>query len=526
MPEGGRTLFEYLPLSIHAAELERQVTDGRGFITTYTLNRYGSVTQIADPMGHITQMSWQENDVVMDQRIDANGVVTNYSYDEYGNPKSETVLQVTDFDGAQHDYVTLYEYWPPLGFDPPFIKNRVRRKTNRNGAVTEYHYDKRGNLLSETVVGTDHTIQHTYYPNGDRKTTTDAKSNITRFGHDLYGYPDVITEPLDKVTDTDYDIRGRLTQSTDALSNNTNYTYDALNRLTLTRYPEVDGVIAETIVNYDDASGRYTETDATGYITIIQTDREGRTTHIQTPLTEKAFDYDEEGNKELESFWFNAETPRRDMVFSYDSSGRLESKTEPLARVTTYRYDNVGNLIQETLQGPAEQGEFLARISRYRYDGLNRRIEESRRLNDNEWATVSTQYDGMGNPILILDPLQHQTQQHFDDLNRLRQRIDALGQLIEYDYDANGNQIQVIHQNQPQNQTRSWEYDALNRMKKAINAEEKVTEYDYDKVGNLTQIIDARLNVIKHDYDARNRRKATRAKLDRISRLGEAITPV
>ena len=112
----------------------------------------------------------------------------------------------------------------------------------------------------------------------------------------------------DGLTDRDYDLRGRLVSEKDAENKTTAYRYDDRDRLIRTEYHD-QSVMS---VNYDDTTGTKTDTDAENRITTTDTDREGRVTRIVTPLNEKVFDYDGEGNKVLESDWFSVDTPRRD----------------------------------------------------------------------------------------------------------------------------------------------------------------------------------------------------------------------
>ena len=98
-------------------------------------------------------MTWHPDDVVMTSRTDANSAYTEFTYDEHANLETEEIT-VTDFDGTEHDYLLVNTYWPPESFDPPVIKNRLATRTDRNGTVTSFTYDSKGNL--EEPVGHRH----------------------------------------------------------------------------------------------------------------------------------------------------------------------------------------------------------------------------------------------------------------------------------------------------------------------------------------------------------------------------------
>ncbi|HEX3529650.1 MAG TPA: DUF6531 domain-containing protein, partial [Thermoanaerobaculia bacterium] len=141
-PEGGETTFSFDQAALSsrtAPVLTATVTDPRQKVTTYTLNQYGSPLTITDPLQHTAAMEWSPNDVLMTSRTDANGVVTRFTYDANGNQLTESV-DVTDVDGTPHTYTTTTEYWPPATFTPPYIKERAKTHTDRNGTVTTSSY--------------------------------------------------------------------------------------------------------------------------------------------------------------------------------------------------------------------------------------------------------------------------------------------------------------------------------------------------------------------------------------------------
>ncbi len=129
---------------------------------------------------------------------------------------------------------------------------------------------------------------------------------------------------------------------------------------------------------YDDVSNTVTSIDGNGHATISTFDLEGRLVQVVNPVSgTKIFDYDDAGNKTLESSVFDGATPRFDTHFIYDEAGRLTRRNEPEGRTTTYAYDDVGNVVRETLSDAGDPA-FAPRTTANQYDELNRLIRSIR----------------------------------------------------------------------------------------------------------------------------------------------------
>ncbi len=523
-PEGGSSQFSYTLADLAAREPESTavVTDPRGEETSYVLNRYGSPLTITDPLGHTETMEWAPDDIVVTARTDGRGVRTESTYDDDANLLTESV-DVTDFDGTAHTYVRRFTYAPESAFSVPGIKNRVATATDRNGDVTTFTYDGRGNRLSEVVEGTDHEVHSTYLPNGDRAATTDPRGYVTTFGYDAYGNLVKTTDPLGGVASAEWDVRGRPVNRTDALGRVTRIEYDTLDRPVRRVLPQVDGEPAppEETLEYRDADRQLVATDAAGRVTTTDFDLEGRTVRIENPESAvKELEYDPAGNKTLESSWFDASTPRFDTTYTYDAAGRLSRTDEPLGKTTEVAYDEVGNVTRQTLTDRAAPG-FAPRETLYAYDALNRRIRTERQLESTS-AVTRVRYDGVGNAVLSVDPLGRETRTTYDPLHRVTRIEEPEWQegepkVTRFAYDPSGNRTEQVRENVPQDQVRRSEYDALNRLVSQTDAEGAETVFEYDAVGNRVRTIDPLLNVRSFVYDARNRLIAERSHLDRVT---------
>ncbi|MCP3909465.1 MAG: RHS repeat protein, partial [Actinomycetia bacterium] len=311
------------------------VRDRRGKTTGYVFDRYGSPVEITDPEGNVTTMTWAAADVVMESRIDGNGVLTTFTHDDHGNVLTETV-EVEDYDGTSYTYLVENTYVPAFT-EPPYIKTLLATRRDRNGHLRELSYDERGNLRVQSIQVTDPvsgtitlTTQHAYKTNGDRFSTTDARTHTSFFTYDAWGHLETVRNPLGHVTRTEWTERSVPRLEVDPLGRETLIETDTLGRVTLRTLPDT---LVEQVI-YDDTANTRLEIDAEGRPTTTTFDLEGRVVRVDNATGgAKVFDYDLEGNKILESLWFDEDTPRADVTFAYDDAGRLQRRTEPLGRV-------------------------------------------------------------------------------------------------------------------------------------------------------------------------------------------------
>src|SRR5262249_6561970 len=154
-PARGTTQFQY-----DVAQHRTTVTNGRGSATTYRLNAAGAVIAIDDPVGGTTTTTWLATEPLPTSRTNARGITTEDTYDVHGNVLTETTATLT----------TSFTY-ALLGNGT--IKNRVTSHTDRNGRVTQFFYDARGDLL-QVIDAAGGVTTHTYALNGDRLSTQDA----------------------------------------------------------------------------------------------------------------------------------------------------------------------------------------------------------------------------------------------------------------------------------------------------------------------------------------------------------------
>lgn len=526
-PDAATTTFHY-----DFSDRTRIVTKGRRdslspglryYSTTYTLNSYGYVTKIENPLGHTTETTWALdvgiNDVYVVNRTDAEGKTIHYEYDVNGN-----LTKITDEMGLVKE--TIY--------DQTF--NKPLKITDANGHSTEFSYDNNGNLLQVTDPDGNSTV-HTYDNRGNRETTTDANQKTTQYTYDQYGNIATITDPEGGFTENLYDKRSRLKQSIQTIrpvngnagkTQKTTYTYDQLDRRlvetfhlengqehTNTKAFDANGnILYETDENgnptwyyydalnrvieeedayhnsthyvYDQSGNKIRETDKNGNTTIFMYDAADRLEKVRNAEgNEAGFIYDKVGNKR-----FVTDYNQNTTEFTYDSRYRLWKVKDALGNETEYEYDNVGNKLKET--------DPYGRKTEFVYDKLNRLTAQI----DNRGNASTIDYDAVGNKLKETDRNQHSTFYEYDGNKRLILIRDHLDYTIAYIYDDAGNKVAETDQN---GHTVRYEYDELNRKIKAIDPLGYEREYTYDGVGNVTKIVDAEGNETELFYDKLNR---------------------
>ncbi|WP_217385551.1 Ig-like domain-containing protein [Dolichospermum sp. UHCC 0259] len=242
-------------------------------------------------------------------------------------------------------------------YDPTF--NQLTSMTDELGHQTLYQIDpNNGNLLSINQVV------------GEVGGNDDI---ITQFTYTNNGLVDLITDPLGRITDSDYDANGRLisiiyakgttdeakrqfeydlagnqTAVIDENGNLTQFEYDALNRLVkiIEADPDGAGLLTSPITTYDyDADGNLISiTDAVGNVNQNTYDKLNRLVeNIDELNQESSYSYDSLGNL------LSVVDPLGNKTENlYDERNRLISTIDPKGVVTGFNYDLNNNLISVT----------------------------------------------------------------------------------------------------------------------------------------------------------------------------------
>lgn len=215
---------------------------------------------------------------------------------------------------------------------------------------------------------------------------------------------------------------------------------------------------------------------------------------------------------------------------TYNTENRIVSITDPVERVTTYEYGVLGNLVSAT--NPAgykttytyDSNHNLISVtdpnghhSYFDYDEQNRLIVEYK---DDGQDKLTYEYSVTEPKITVIDALDNQTIQTYNNYNKVINMTDALGDVTLFYYDekcnliseidATGHKTEFTYDNKGNllsiknalNYTTTFTYEGTyNKVISLTDALRRTTTFDYDGRGNLLKITYPDSFYESFDYD-------------------------
>ncbi|TDR42424.1 RHS repeat-associated protein [Tahibacter aquaticus] len=523
---------------------ETIVSDSLGRQTRYRFNADADLIGVINPAGGHTRVevnAWSKPTRVTDPA----GKATRYHYDAEGN-----VAAIVDASGARTQFQFDERWALPTAITDP------------NGAVTRYAYDAAGNLIRETnALG--HVTAYNHDERGLLVRLVDAHGGRQKLEYDNRGLLLAHTDCVGHATRYGWDDYGNPVSIEHADGGRTEYVYDQNRRLQQIVYP--DG--SRESYAYDAAGRMVATTDTGGQVTRWELAPDG------LPVTRT----DSLGHR----FSYQYDVARRLVVltdengaffrFAYDVNDNLIGEQGFDGRVTLYRYDAAGALLERRdlgLQpGPGVNlaDDSIPELLRTQYlrDPAGNVIEKiTGRARDKRVATSKYTYDAVGRVLSAINGSGH-VHLAYDELGRLvGETTQSLGrsQTIEHRYDALDNRIEstlpdgrrvtqhyygpgylhrieldgtliseierdVMQRETVRSQgalTSYFDYDAMGRRigqrarKNGVSAPENIARrYVYDRAGNLQAMSDQRFGQVSYSYDAIGR--VTRANAERFA---------
>ncbi len=523
-PDGRVQSFTYDPDSNNL--LTHTIAEGTAdaATTTYTYNTDGTLDTITDATLTVTDTDYDyaysdavyptATQLVTTTVTDAGGTVlrsTRAILDAQQNQLASIITRTLP-EGTTEDIVTSYRYdaenrlvatilpdgrvtetrYTSFGAEEATVLWKsvadYEAGDDANARITSHSYDSRGNETSTTYA--DGTSELRFFDSENRKTwTQDRRGYRTFMVYDALGRQRFTIHPDDNDgvgdaapvstgdprladnprSETVYDLVGRVTDTYDELGHRTEFIYEDGCSCYLRRKQSIQHLVTghlTTSYQYDKAGNVTHVTDPRGNTTETRYDHQGRpylVIHPATdehPITETETVYDVLGRRVAMSDQEGKLTRYR-----YDGLGRLVEVRQYLDQSlaasdadfaldsttagvvsTTYSYDEAGN--QQT------QTDALGRVTSYTTDALGRRLTRTLPSDPaNGVAEVSEvlDYDEWGNLWHRTDFAGHTTTFAYDELNRLESKTadpshpslihaHAIAR-IEYDYDDNGARI-------------------------------------------------------------------------------------
>jgi RHS repeat-associated protein len=433
-------------------------TQGRDDITSMAHDAQGNRLTMTNALGHVTRYEGYDANGRAARMIDANGVVTEFSYDELGRLKSTNIKHPTD---PTKNAVTAMDYdiegrvvaitrpdTARINFDYNLAGLMTAIRSD-DGERIDYGYDPMGNRLNETVKRADgsqvSSIVRTFDEIGRMLTETFGPGRTHRYEYDKVGNAVRV-----------HTARGGIYENS----------FDALNRLVATLTPDD----AEFDNFYDGDDG-----PATGPIVVP-----GANTVVSPGSSaQNELGVFEDGNGAKTRFTRNAfgqvkqeiSPDRGTILYEYDASGDMKAMVDGRGQRVEYARDILGRVLAKT-----PVGRPLTERVTYTYDVPavtgSASIGRLSRIDDGSGATRFA-YDHRGNLLtrfqkLVGTPDWVALRYAYDLGDRIETITYPSGRQARYVRDAKGRVVSV--RTRASNADPNWSVLASNMSYEAFGA--------------------------------------------------------
>lgn len=395
--------YTYHPNGMLATLTQTRSLPGDTATTTTSYDPQGNMVSVVNALGHQTNWSNYNGLGLPGRMTDANGVATDFGYDEKGNRISLTQYltngnRVTTFTYNHDRQLTDVAYSDGRVDRMRYTDSgRLSYSGNAQGDFVQHGFDRLSNTLSTSsgrnapifngsipvangvgqfsattrldslrrpmadVGNYGQQITYTYDNNGNVKTRSDAAGHITSYEYDAQDRLVRRTAPDGGIMSYVYNFEGRLDYVQDPRGLRTSYTYDGLGQLLTQSSPDA-GI---TVFSYDAAGRLSTESKANGVSITYTWDKLNRMTARSSGGVTESFVYDESAFGKGRLTRISDGTGQT--TFSYNAAGELIQQVNVIfgnAYTTSWSYDSAGRLV--TMNYPT--GLSLA----YGYDGYGR----------------------------------------------------------------------------------------------------------------------------------------------------------
>ena len=515
-----------------ANEASYAITSHEYYADSYVSGIAGLIRATTDPEGNVTEYDYYKDGygkgLVKSKTLkDGNTIVSTVTY-EY-NAQLQVSKETTSYDLSQNLYsVKEYEY-------DKFNNVTVTRDygTGSTPATTVAEYDLLSRKTAEYAPNYSADKSHgsltTYYPDGNKKSETDAEGNITSYVYDAYGQVIKKTNPdgtmnltaydgLQRekatyflgsengtkqiLTKTSYEFAGYNFDIYSALDTSASHSCKGLKTTKTTYITENKQVISETLTDikehtiYEKTNGETKrtsayyangqlarQTDALGNITKYEYGYLNKVTKTYTPFNTKS-----DGSVNY-SVTENQYDKNGNVTLAKQTVQKQDSDTVKYS-VTENQYNAQGLLTQVTLSDSTSNGE--KNITKYFYNNAGIQTKMYTGLNstnDSDYMTTNYEYDAWGHLVRTTDSTGYNSGATTYDLNGNALTVtDANGNVTTNTYDALNRVLtaNTVCSDTSKNVSKSYVYDNMGRVRsKTANGVQ--TSYQYDIFGRVYQ---------------------------------------
>ncbi len=302
--------------------------------------------------------------------------------------------------------------------------------------------------------------QYVFLPNGLLNYEQDTNGNRITLGYNsqnqlvtlTYSNPSDPSEPTEQLQLT-YNAQGFVSQVADGTGNIWAYTYDTAGHLLSVTAPGPTAAGLTTSYTYDTGSNPETAnallsiTSPDGSQENFTYDALGRLSGTSANGGTEATTYTYLGEAEVQS----TDAAGDVSIVWYNALGLPARVQDPLGGISSYLYDNNGNLVTYT---------------------------------DAAGDTYQYTYDQNGNLTQTVNPLGQTVQMTYDSLSDLTSITDADNNTTQYNYSSAGNLLSITY---PDGTQQSFTYDPLGNLSETIEQNGDPISYQYNAQGLVTQ---------------------------------------
>jgi len=502
------------------------------------------LSEIHDEMGSVYSFKYNDlckmytvinarNTVNLINEYDGSGRVTRQIFPDGG----EITVQYYDIGRKaiathQNGSQTVYEHDEKFrstisrytsGYEE-FTYNHTNDRTShrdKNGNITSYEYDDKGNVIVEKtpvgdIIKTFYSkagmlisvevngvvvAQNEYDKDDNLVSSSDALGRAIGYEYNEHKLPVKIINPDGTSLSLSYDDRGNIDEIIDELGNTNKYSYDDLNRVTST--VDANGNLEKFAYN---ARNELTESiNPLGDTRTFEYNESGKLTHVvdydgneefteYNELNKVSAYVDKDGSRT--EYYYNEmwqidqikDPTGANILCLYDAEGNLTNVVDASYSTIRYSYDSCGNITKVRDQ----EGY----VTKYTYDKMNRMTSAVMA----DGSTECYEYDAFGNETKFTDALGGEWINEYDAAGQKRKSINPMGVDTVYTYDLRGNLIEE----RSAGKSIRYSYDVAGRLTEIIDAAGVATSFSYDNNGNL---LSRKIGDVEKsfDYDSMNR---------------------